>query len=425
MKLANLLLLWVATICVCTAVPPKFGGPVTTQQVDVDECAAETVIQIPKWFCTNILLENRPQWLRTICDTVQQSKVTKVQQTTGGERTLPNWICEILTEEKRRQQINNICSAIRNFNLQGLFGISKELCALGDSIAERVLEECGSPTNPEEDERARTFARRRRRWTGVGEEVQTQQTADPQVCSYLGNPELLPALNAVCGTTGIIPEDYGIPQIVCDANPERRIEVLRAACTQIRTIVGSKVQTQQTAADPRLCSHLADPDNLLPVLNTVCGLTTVNPADYIPQIICDAEPENRIKVLERICTPITGEKRFAMVQQFFEVPPYICEVVGYPDFLSILITDCRVLHDIPNEICDLPPQQRVQAIEGRCVATSMNGEIAKDQQMTKVPKWLCDSIPELGLPKWLSNMCEMNERLPTAGEICNDQPDKS
>lgn len=420
MKLASLLLLWVATICMCTAVPStNFGGLVHTQQVDVDRCATETVIQIPMWFCTNILLENRPQWLRMICDTVQQTQpTTKVQQITGGERIVPNWICGIQTEEKRLQQINNICSTILKFNLQELFEIPYELCALGDSITERVLADCGSPPNPEErpetDERPRTFPRRRR-WTGVDKEVQTQQIADPQLlCSHLDNPELLLTLNALCAIEGITPEDYGIPQIVCDAKPESRIELLRTACIRITVgerPLGSKVQTQQTA-DPLLCSRLANPGDLLPVLNTVCGLKTINPADYIPQIICDARPENRIEVLKGICP---------------EIPREICEKVGNPYFqYTLKTTNCRELPNIPDGICDLRPELRVQAIEGLCGATSMIDAIAENQEMTKIPKWICDSIPKLGLPKWLSNICEMNEKLPTPGEICcNDESNTS
>ena len=357
MKLTSLLLLWVATICVCTAFP--FRGSVRTQQVDVDRCAAGLEIQIPMWFCTGIVLEDRPEWLRTICDTIQQTgNPTKVQQVTAGERIVPKWICEIQTDEGRLERINSTCSTILRFKLGKWLGISSKLCDLVDK-AERVFAECGSPPNPEErpeeDERPRTFARRRR-WTVVDKEVETQQTLpNPVLCSHIANPgELLLVLNTVCGLKEN-PEDYGIPQTVCDAMPERRIEVLQATCT---------------------------------------------------------------------ATQVTGENNLMLQQS--EVPPLVCKAVRYPQIQFILKTHCKILPDLPNGICNLPPEERVQAILGRCVATSMNHATAENEQMTKtkIPQWICGSISELSLPKWLNNFCDINDKLPTPAEICsNSEPD--
>ena len=473
MKLATLPLLWIATISACTAVPTtEFMGAVMKQQVDVDQCVAETVIGIPMWFCTDISPEDQPLWLTMMCNTVQQSTHSKVQQTTGGERTVPGWICEIVKEEDRLKKISDICSAIVRFRLQKWLGISHELCALGDSLAERVLAECGTlpvpEERPEEGERPKTFARRQRRTVTGGkrvpqhmcddasspgylgflyitceerrqqlydipdwicdlsqdqrkevlttecprvlQKISSQQRANgasPVICEALHNPHLLNHLQVLCDDETVNPEIHGVPQIACDIQPEKRMEVLRAICAQSTGEKTSKVQ-QYMHVPPYICESLGRKDFKLMVMTDCKG------EPGIPATVCDLPPEQRISQLTIWCSYPLAER-----QSFDEMPNYVCREVREPYFQSILKTNCKALYGIPDKICDLPPDQRVGAIEEDCGGVmSMNGAIAQSQPKTRIQKWICDSILELGLPKWLNNMCEMNDKLPTPGEIC-------
>ena len=384
MKLAALLLVWVATIGVCIAFPTMHA--VKKQQVDWDRCR-DAVISIPKWFCTNISTQDRPDWLHKICDAIQQP--TELQQTTGAVLPIiPDWICGTKTVEGRLEKIKNVCKAIERFNDPNIglsLGIPITLCSLGESgIKEQLLVACG-------------------------EEQQTLN--EPEFCSYISNPYFLFNLFQNLCNSGADPEMYHLPRTICTVPPEHRVELLRAQCGGARA-----QQAVNGVLDTRVCEAL-DLSGFKAWLEFTCVHNPQVVTSYgIPLSVCTAAatPENRIEMLRPLCS--TLPETTAKMEQ---VPPYLCS-----DPTRVL-TNCEGEPGIPDWICSLPPQQRMEELHFLC---GMVPEMRA--KMEQVPPYVCSDPTrvltncegEPGIPDWICSL-PPEERMEKVYLLCRSVPE--